>query len=631
MAQQQKSKLVRIGTFILFGFLVLSFGLWGIGDIFRGGGQTQVVATVGEQEIIRQAYEQSLDREVRSLQQNYGSRLSREQLVALRVPERALAPLIQQALLTQVAQARGLVVTEQQLLAQIQREPSFQNNGAFDKQLYQMALRNAGLSEQQFIAILTQDVMRENIFDPLTEAVGVPDGTARLLFKYLAETRTAQFVLVDSAAITDLPTPTSEELRQTYEDYAADFQAPEYRAVTLLTLQPADFHHEIDVTETEARERYEATRDSYDQPEQRALRQVVFDDQAAAEAALAELATGRTLDEIAAERGSAPAEIALQSKEKLAAVLPALAEEAFSLPADERFGVAETLLGWHLFEVTRVEPGRTSSFEEVRARVIEQIRDERALETLRTVAAQVADEFATGATLDEVAQKLSLRLTTIEAVDREGKDRAGAYVEALPSPPELLPLLFEGSDTGIDSLLNQAKDGSYYAYRVDAITPPATRPYEEVAAEVTSLWERLQRDRLAKESAEALAAELASKSKTLDQVATENGWTLETSQPLTRFDSDPAKTPAAGLPAKLFDAEVGDAVTASAEGGTILAVLTEVKTITADEDPERFQNLQESYRRALVADMGQQMTRALQSEFPVEINQTLLDESLANY
>ncbi|HHY50267.1 MAG TPA: hypothetical protein GYA10_11025, partial [Alphaproteobacteria bacterium] len=50
--------------------------------------------------------------EVRTLQQNYGSRLSRDQLVALRVPERALAPLIQQALLTQVAQARGLVVTE---------------------------------------------------------------------------------------------------------------------------------------------------------------------------------------------------------------------------------------------------------------------------------------------------------------------------------------------------------------------------------------------------------------------------------------------------------------------------------------------------------------------------------------
>ena len=631
MAQQQKSKLVRFGTFILFGFLVLSFALWGIGDIFRSGGQAQVVATVGDQDIERGAYERSLEREVRATQESVGSRLTREQLVAIGVPQRALAPLIQQALLSQVAADRGLVVTESQLLEQIRREPSFQANGRFDEQVYRQVLRNANMTEQQFLAILTLDVAREHIFDPLTEAVAVPDASARLLFGYLAETRTAQYVLIDSAAMTGLATPGEDELRQTYEDYAAEFQAPEYRAVTLLRLEAADFFHEVEVSEADARERYEATRESYDQPEQRALRQVVYDAQADAEAALTQLATGTTLDEIAAARGTAVAEIALQSKAQLGAVLPGLADAAFALPADERFGVAETLLGWHLFEVARIEPGRTSSFEEVKDRVAEQIRQERAGEALASVAAQIADEFITGATLDEVAEKLSLPLTRIEAIDRDGKDRSGAYVEGIPSPPEFLPLVFEGSDTGIDSLLNQARDGSYYAYRVDAIAPPATRPYEEVAAQVGALWERLERDRLAKEKAEALAAELAAKTKTLDQIATENGWTLETSQPLTRFDSEPDKTPASGLPARLFAAAIGEAVTVAADGGTLLAVLTEVKAISADDDPERFQNLQDSYRRALVADMGQQMTLALQQEYPVEIYEQLLEESLAGY
>ncbi len=628
---QHNSKLVRFGTFVLFGFLVLSFGLWGIGDIFRGGGQTQVVASVGDQEITRQSYERALEREIRSTQDSVGSRLTREQLIALNVPQRALAPLIQQALLTQLAADRGLVVSEEQMLKQIAREPSFQVNGTFSKEAYQVALRNANMNEPQFLALLSLDVARENLFDPLTEAVAVPDATARLLFGYLAETRTAQYVVVDSAAMTELPTPSEEDLKQTYEDYAAKFQAPEYRAVTLLQLRPKDFYGEIDVTETEARERYEATKDSFDKPEKRALRQVVYDDQASAEAALAELATGKTLDEVAAEKGTSVAELAAQSKKQLGAVLPGLAEAAFGLPADERFGVAETLLGWHLFEVAAIEPPQATSFEEVKDKVTQQLRDERAGEALSSIAAQMSEEFNTGATLDEVSQKLSFPLVTIAAIDRDGKDRDGNYVDDIPSPPQLLPLIFEGNDTGIDSLLNQAKDGSFFAYRVDSITPPATRPYAEVADQVLELWQRLNRDRLAKEKAEALAAELTAKSKTLDTVATDNGWTLETSKPMTRFEADPDAAPSPALPAKLFAAKVGEAVTAPTDGGTILAVLTEVTSLTADADPERFANLQASYKRALAAELGQQMTLALQQEYPVEINQQLLEQSLAGY
>lgn len=631
MAEHQKSKLVRVTTFLLFGFLVLSFGLWGIGDIFRGGGHTQVVATVGDQEITRQTYDRALEQEIRSTQESVGSRLTRDQLMALNVPQRALAPLIQQALLTQLAADRGLVVSEVQLLKAIAREPSFQVNGTFSKEAYQQALRNANMSEGQFLALLSLDVARESMFDPLTEAVAIPDPTARLLFGYLAETRTAQFVVVDAAGITDLPAASEEELKQTYQDYAAQFQAPEYRAVTLLHLSAKDFYGEVTVSEDEARQRYEATKDSFDQPEKRGLRQIVYDDQASAEAALAELATGKTLDEVAAEKGTSVAEIAPQTQKQLGAVLPGLADAAFGLPADERYGVAETLLGWHLFEVASIEPPKTSSFEEVKDKVTQQLRDERANETLSSIAAQMTEEFNTGATLDEVSQKLSFPLTKIEAIDREGKDRAGNYIDGLPSPPQLLPLLFEGNDTGVDSLLNQAQDGSYFAYRVDSITPPAPRPYEEVADQVKTLWERLARDRLAKEKAEALAKEIGDKSKTLDQIATENGWTVETSKPMTRFAAKPDETPSPSLPAKLFAAQVGDAVTASADEGTVLAVLTEVTQVKADDDAERFGNLQASYRRALSAEMGQQMTLALQQEYPVEINQKALDESLAGY
>lgn len=627
---QPKSRLARIGTFILFGFLVLSFALWGIGDIFRGGSHSQVVATVGKQDISRAAFEQSLDREVRAAQQNMGGQLTAEQLVQLGVPQRALAPLIDQALLTQLAEDRGLVVTEAQLLEQVRHAPAFQVNGAFSPDAYRVWLRNANLTEGQFLAMLSLDVVRENTYDPVTEAATPPDATARLLFGYLAETRSAQFILIESAAMALTEEPSAETLQEVYEDYAADFQAPEYRSVTYMTVAPADFFGEVEVSEEEARARYEATRESFDQAEKRGLRQVVYDTREEAEAALAAVQGGKTLDEVAAESGTSVASIAPQSEAQLAGVLPALAAAAFALSEGERFGLAETLLGWHLFEVASVEAGETRSFEEVREQVIEQIRLERAGEAMSSVVSQINQEFASGATLDETAERLSLPLKQVAMLDRDGLDRAGREVRDIPSPAEFLNHVFN-SDAGFDSLLTQLQDGSYFAYRVDSITPPTARPYDEVAPQVRSLWERLERDRLAKAEAQALAASVTAGTSTLDQIATERGLTLETANDLTRFDSDPAVVPAAGLAPALFESETGDAVTVPADGGTLLAVLTAVKAVTPEEAPDRFQNLLISYEQSLVSDMQQQFNAALRREYGVQIYDQVVNDALSAY
>ena len=53
-----KSVVGRIVVAILFGFLIFSFALWGIGDIFRGyGGRT--VASVGHETIDVEPFRQA--------------------------------------------------------------------------------------------------------------------------------------------------------------------------------------------------------------------------------------------------------------------------------------------------------------------------------------------------------------------------------------------------------------------------------------------------------------------------------------------------------------------------------------------------------------------------------------------
>lgn len=630
MSSERKNPLVRWGTFLLFGLLVLSFMLWGIGDIFRGGGRLTVIAKVGDREISAESYADAVRREINSLQANANYGLTREQLLALGVGQRALTPLLQQALLAELADDMGLVVTEQMLLDSIAREAAFQRNGRFDQATYVQTLRQAGLTEDLYLWLLAAEIRRNMLFRPAGESVVVPESEAKLLFDYIAERRVAQYLEIANESIVDLPQPGDAELQQVYEDYPAEFEAPEYRAVTLLHLTPEDLFEEIAVTEADARARFDATPEQYQEPERRALSQIIFDGREAAEAALAEAQGGKALAEIASDNGTSVANIALQSQNELGAVLPELAEAAFALPAGESFGVAETVLGYHLFQVTQIEARQERSFEEVKDGIIEALRLEQARAALGDLADQIEAELATGATLEETAEKLQLRLREIASLDDEGLDRSGAPVEDLPSPAQVLPQIF-AAETGIESPFGLAPDGSYFAFRVDGVTPPSVKPFAEVQDQVRALWERQAGARLAKEKAEALAQQINEGGRTLDQIASEEGLTLQTTEPLHRYEENPATTPSSALPPALFDAAQGKAVTAASDRGVLVAVLTEIRPADAAAETETFARVREDLNRRTSNDFLDQALRSLQHDYPVEINQQAIQQVLDSF
>jgi peptidyl-prolyl cis-trans isomerase D len=309
--------------------------------------------------------------------------------------------------------------------------------------------------------------------------------------------------------------------------------------------------------------------------------------------------------------------------------LPELAKAAFALPEDERFGLVQTLLGWHVFEIGEVVPGKEVPFEEVQAEIVAQLSREAAEEARDSVADQVDAELGSGATLDEVSQRLNLPLRTVEAIDRSGRDQQGAYVEALPSPPQLLPLLF-GADVGYESLMSQAADGSWFAYRIEGVTPPALRPFESVQAQALALWTGQERQRLAETKAADLAAKVNAGEGDLASIAWAEGLELVETPPMERFATGD-QTPAPGLPALLFGAEVGTAVSTPTPDGALIAVLNEVQAADAGADPGRRAEIEGAVDRSLQKDVTNAILQALGRAYPVEQYPAAIDEVLNRY
>src|SRR6516225_833882 len=106
----------RAGSFIvkaLFGLLILTFGVWGIGDIFRNRGTDTAVATVGDQSIRAEDLQTALRRALDQMSARFGSAIDMQQAKKLGLVDETLNQLIDRSLVDQEVARLQLNVSDE--------------------------------------------------------------------------------------------------------------------------------------------------------------------------------------------------------------------------------------------------------------------------------------------------------------------------------------------------------------------------------------------------------------------------------------------------------------------------------------------------------------------------------------
>jgi peptidyl-prolyl cis-trans isomerase D len=305
-----------------------------------------------------------------------------------------------------------------------------------------------------------------------------------------------------------------------------------------------------------------------------------------------------------------------------------LADAAFALAAGAVSVPLESPRGWLILRVTSIDPPIEPIFEELREKLASDLAIRNAIESMTSIANQLDDELAAGASLEEAARALALTPRRIEAIDRRGRNPAGEPVAGLPAG-RFLEVAFE-TETGRESLLTETPNGDYFILRVDSVTPEQLRPLDEVRTEVTELWRGAQRAKLAREKAEALAERIQSGNE-FATAATEAGLTVAQTKPVTRFETAAARTPSPTLAAKLFQIVVGEVTTAPAAGGHLVAKLIQVVAADPYSDPDTVAAVRESLVGALRGDLLEQFMTTMRGEYGVEIKKRALNDLLATF
>lgn len=628
MLMQLRQKTAKVFTFMLFGLLVLSFAVWGIGDIFRVDGSNPEIAEVGDTRIDQQSFSRNLNQEMNALRQRFGPEFDVAQAVQLGVVNQVLQQMINQALIDERSRQMGLVVTDEEIQRQIINEPQFQVDGVFQRQLFFNTLRNNGISEERYVELLRGDVRREQLARALVESVSAPTLVADTIFGYDEERRVAEMLLVPAGFLPEGMVPEDSELQALLDANPDQFSSPEFRAVTLLFLRTADMAEEIAIPEADLKAEYDARADEFRQPERRSIVQMVFADEEQANNAQRRLSIGEPFKDVSqAILGNEGISLGQVSYDQMALQLPELADAAFALSAGGTSDVVQTPFGWHILFVEDVTPATEPTFEDVRDRLAQELAEREAVDSLVAIANQLDDELAAGTSLEEAARVLQLEVETISAIDARGEGSDGTPVAGLPPADLFLPLV-QRTRSGETSLLIETREGDYFVLRVDGITPPRRLTLDEAREDVTELWRQDRLIERAEERAEGLA-ERAKSGESLEEIGATEDLNVENTGPIDRRQNQFTSTISADLVAALFAARPGDIVSAPSFGGYAVARLDEIIAADRSADPETFEAIENDLKTAFQSDLLGGFLTTLQGEVGVTVNQQALNDLLA--
>lgn len=613
---------------LMFVPLVLSFAIWGIGDLFRSAIDTSV-AVVGNTKISAQIFTAEFNRQLQVMRRQFGGQLDAQTAANLGLADTVVNRMVMRSALDQRARGFGLLISDEQVKREIQTNPAFQNDfGDFDKFQFNRIVSNMRMSERQFIDTIRDDMARSEMITTLVAGAQAPDALATAIYRHRFEKRSAEFFIVRHSDITGVGDPDDEALATYFRDHTAEYTAPEYRTLSYITLEPKDLVGEIDISDENLREEYALRLDEFGTVESRTVAQILVSDQQQAQGlydriggdGLAYIQAAFELD------NSTIDDITLGSlgRAELGEMVgPDVADTIFDLQEGAISKPIETSFGWHLFQVSEVQLPDSRPFEEVREELRVKVLLENATDALYDTANSIDDAVAGGADLEEIAPATGLTVRTIGPLDRSGRDSAGNVVTALPQAANFLSAAFE-KEIAEDLYLDETDEGGYFVVRVDGITAPAVKDLRTIRSAVTIAWQIEQRDQQLKERAEKLI-ETAELGGDFAALAESSGKTLERAASFDRNGVGARPAMSRQLVGQLFDMGRGYTMAPTLErDGYILAKVTGVTPGDPLADQTGLRGVERAINRGFGDDVLAQYNSALRAQIGSQINRDLM-------
>jgi peptidyl-prolyl cis-trans isomerase D len=608
---------------VVMGLIIVSFVIWGVGDMLRGF-TSSTVASVGSQTISAQDYHAAYQRTLQQYQRRLHQPFTNEQARAIGLDRQVLQSLLSEAALEDESVKLGLNVSDDGVRAMIESSPSFRgSSGAFDPQRFASVLRDNDLTERMYVSEMRKSARSQFIIAALTTGIAAPKAEVKAEADYQGQTRAIDYFTLPASAAGEIPQPAEDVLKSFYNDRKSSYRAPEYRGMEIVSLDPQTLANPSEVSDADAQAYYDkvAGKDPrYGALEKRDLQQILFPNQADADATEAKIRAGASFDEIVKERNLKPEDTDIGATTKDAIIDKAEADAVFALPQGGVSGVLQSQFGPVIVRVKGITPSTVKPYADVADEIKRQVSASRAGDKIQALHDKIEDARVSGKTLAEAGKEVGLTSQTIPAVDATGRDPSRKPVN-LPDEKDLLRAAF-ASDVGLDEAPLQTAENGFVWFSVTKVDPSHELSFDEAKPEVETQWRAEQVDKALAGKADDLLKQLRAGS-TIADLAKTIGAEPKTAVDIHRDDKSLPET----VVAAVFREPADGSGSAAAPDGRTIFKITADKTPPVDFADLRVKQMAQQLDGSTRESMIEQYVGALRRKLGVVVHDAALQSA----
>lgn len=619
-----ESWLGRVVAIVVF----LAFVGWGIGDVIGFmSEETDVVARVGQHRIPTRDLAMALRSEMPTLTQQMGVKdpSAMSPVMQGQMARQILQRLIAQAELLEAARNLKIIVPDSAIREEVFSLPYFKGpTGQFDRAVFNQRLSAQGLSEQQVLDMIRDDLTVRALLQPMAQGASVSTTLLDTLVNYGARTRLVDLISIPVAAQPTVPTPDNATLQRYYTNHLWQFGTPELRHARIVVLSAQTVADSIAVDDVQLKHFYDEQSSRYNVPQTRDIQLITASTEAdARKIADSWKQNGDWQKAQNAVKGAASVDMPGARP----ATIPSdiLKQALFQAPQGQVMGPVKTEMGWAVFRVTKILPAHSTSFADAKQDILKQYRAAMAPSVVTERRRQLQDAIA-GKGLDAIPDTVGAAAIA-GSLDAQGNtaDKQPAPIPASGKLRDAIIHQIFTQNTGDNPTLIDGPDNSWFAVVVDSITPATPRTFEQAKADVITAWQADARHHAADQQATALF--LAARQK--GSIAAQNVPGVQIVRDIPFSLANPAKALPPEIASYLPRMKAGQAVMAENADTFFVAVVTRVFIPTPPAPADVLQKLKNNMAQAYGDDLAASYVQDLSKRVPAHINNAAIQAALS--
>jgi peptidyl-prolyl cis-trans isomerase D len=384
MRDYAKSWMIKIILWtVVASFVGTMFLVWGMGDATSTG----IVGTVDGKKIDYNEYQESYRRLLDFYKKQQGD--INEEMFAPLIKKAVIDSLVTRKLQLSVAEQEGLIVTDEEVIDEIQGMGIFKRDGRFDKDLYIRILQANKMNPGGFEDAVREDLLVKKVENFIRDGVKVSKKEVKDAYIRANEKVDIDYLILAPSNFINRVTFTADKIEEFYNNNKSLFQRGEEIVVEYISADLKGFEANVKIEESRVNEYYNGHINEYKIPKRVKASHILIavkpdaDENAEvegmkkAEKVLQELKSGGNFSELAKRYSDDPnkdkgGDLGFFSKGQM---VKQFEDAAFALKEGELSSPVRTPFGYHIIKLEKIEDERTKALLEVREDIIKILRE----------------------------------------------------------------------------------------------------------------------------------------------------------------------------------------------------------------------------------------------------------------